>query len=72
MRTPPHSNPNQKQAKSEKRMWIKVEKDANQRKKENAPLANLWNLLEEIRPLDLLLRRAPCNVIREHMSEDGL
>jgi hypothetical protein len=37
-----------------------------------APLANLRNLLEEIRPLDLLLRGAPRNVVREKMSKDGL
>lgn len=46
---------------------IKVEK-----KEGNAPPENLWNLLEEIRPLDLLLCCAPRDVVREQMSENGL
>lgn len=33
---------------------------------------DLGDFLEEIRSLDLFLRRTPCHVVRTHVCEDGL
>lgn len=39
---------------------------------EPEPLEDLRHLLEEVRALDLLLRRTPSDVVREEMREDRL
>jgi len=36
------------------------------------PLERFWNLLEEIRALNFLLRRTPRHVVRKQMREDRL
>ena len=38
----------------------------------HAPFHNLWDLLEEIRPFNFFLRRAPCHVVGEQVREDSL
>lgn len=40
--------------------------------REPEPLRDLWDLLEEIRSLDFLLRRTPRDVVREQVCEDRL
>ena len=40
--------------------------------REPEALEDLGDLLPEVRPLDLLLRRAPCDVVREEVGEQGL
>ena len=40
--------------------------------REPEALVDLWDLLEEVRPLDLLDCRAPGDVVREEMREDCL
>jgi len=44
------------------------------RKEEGKPKAfhNLWDLLEEIRTFNFLLRRAPCHIVGEQVREDSL
>lgn len=48
------------------------DEDDRDRKLDPEPGDDLRDLLEEIRPLDFLLRRAPLDVVGEHVGEDGL
>ena len=48
------------------------EEDPGEEGREPEALEDLGDLLEEVGPLDLLLRRAPGHVVREAVGEDGL